>query len=153
MAATVANKLFAAAFADGDDVLALPDRDLDQTVDWDRQHFDMNEVERRSEPVPTEIMERDGVKIGCALNGGDACHERAAILVTEIHRARRELEENDNSISNWRVNESDGEKRRFSSSQHRMDYVTTSSSRSPPDVRLTYSPPPDGPGFYRPKFL
>jgi catechol 2,3-dioxygenase-like lactoylglutathione lyase family enzyme len=100
--------LFEKAFPYGDDVLALPVTDLDATARWYAQHFAMVEVERRSEPHPTVIMERDGVRIGFSVNGGDSSQEGAAILVSDIHAARAELETKGVSIGNWRIDEQDG---------------------------------------------
>ncbi len=102
--------LFEAAFAYADDVLALPVEDIDQAAKWYSSAFGLKEVERRTSPVPAVILQRDGVRIGFAVNGGDAANEGAAILVTDIHRARDELESNGIKIGNWRIDERDGEK-------------------------------------------
>ena len=103
-------KLFEAAFPYADDILALPVEDIDRASIWYRDAFGLNEVERRADPVPTVILERDGVRIGFAVNGGDPGNDGAAILVTDIHRARQELEANGTEIGNWRVDENDGQK-------------------------------------------
>ena len=84
------SRLFEAAYPFANDVLALPVTDLDETVAWYGRCFGLSEVERRDEPVPTVIMERDGVRIGFAINGGDASQDGAAIKVTDIHRAQEE---------------------------------------------------------------
>ena len=67
-------------------------------------------MERRDSPVPTVILERDGVRLGFAVNGGDAGNDGAAILVGDIQRAREELEANDVAVTNWRVDKRDGQK-------------------------------------------
>ena len=103
-------RLFEAAYPFADDVLALPVIDLDKTVAWYQRSFGLAEVERVDEPVPTVIMERDGVRIGFAINGGDAAQDGAAIKVSDIHRTREELEGNGVEITNWRVDEQDGHK-------------------------------------------
>ena len=103
-------KLFEAAFPYADDILALPVEDIDRASIWYRDAFGLNEVERRADPVPTVILERDGVRIGFAVNGGDPGNDGAAIRVTDIHRARQELEANGIEIGNWRVDENDGQK-------------------------------------------
>ncbi len=103
-------RLFEAAYPFADDVLALPVIDLDETVSWYRHSFGLSEVERIDEPVPRVIMERDGVRIGFAVTGGDASQDGAAIKVTDIHRAREELEGNGVATANWRVDERDGQK-------------------------------------------
>ena len=55
-------------------------------------------------------MERDGTRIGFAVNGGDASNDGAAIEVTDIDRAREELEANGVAPGEGRVDERDGEK-------------------------------------------
>ena len=54
-----AKAVFESAFPYGDDLMALPVADLDAAVDWYGRHFGLVEVERKSEPTPTVIMERD----------------------------------------------------------------------------------------------
>lgn len=101
---------FKAAFPYQDDVLALPVSDLDATSRWYCEHFGMLEVERFEEPVPTVILERDGVRIGFAINGGDPAQDGAAILVTNIGGLRVELEAKGAKVGNWRVDDRDGKK-------------------------------------------
>ena len=102
--------LFKAAFPYQDDVLALPVEDLDQASQWYANALGLTEVERRDDPVPTVIMQRDGVRIGFAINGGDASNDGAAILVSDIDRARRELEVNGLTPANSRIDDHDGTK-------------------------------------------
>ncbi|MDX1395578.1 MAG: VOC family protein [Gemmatimonadota bacterium] len=104
----MSDPLFEAAYPYGGDVLALPVGDLDAAVEYYSSAFGLTEVERRTSP-PTVIMERDGVRIGFAVNGGDPEQDGAAVLVTDIHRARAELEKNGVGIGNWRVDERDGQ--------------------------------------------
>lgn len=101
---------FKAAFPYQNDVLALPVKDLDQASQWYSQHFGMRELERREEPVPTVILERDGVRIGFAMNGGDPEQDGAAVLVTNIAAIKEELETKGAKVGNWRVDERDGKK-------------------------------------------
>ncbi|QQS45154.1 MAG: VOC family protein [Acidobacteriota bacterium] len=101
---------FKAAFPYQSDVLALPVTDLDVASAWYSEHFGMVEVERYNEPVPTVILERDGTRIGFSINGGDATQDGAAILVEKIGEIKEELESKGVKISNWRVDERDGEK-------------------------------------------
>ena len=102
--------LFEAAYPFADDVMSLPVEDIDRTVSWYKNAFDLTEVERRNTPVPTVILERDGVQLGFAINGGDAENDGAAILVTDIHRARDEIEGRGIETGNWRIDERDGQK-------------------------------------------
>ena len=103
----VSDKLYEAAYPFRDDVLALPVEDIDRAATWYVERFGLHEVERRDDPAPTVILERDGVRIGFAINGGDASNDGAAILVTDIQRARDELEANGVETSAWRVDERD----------------------------------------------
>jgi len=73
--------LFKAAFPYQKDVLALPVTDLDAAAQWYSKAFGLTEVERRTQPHPTVILERDGIRIGFAINGGDPFQDGAAILV------------------------------------------------------------------------
>ena len=102
--------LFERAFAFQDDVLALPVTDLDVAAQWYANAFGMTEVERRDHPHPTVILERDGIQIGFAINGGDASQDRAAILVSDIDRAKAELEANGIQPGDLRIDERDGQK-------------------------------------------
>jgi catechol 2,3-dioxygenase-like lactoylglutathione lyase family enzyme len=103
--------LFEAAFPYQDDVLALPVADLDAASRWYARAFGLREVERRDQPHPTVILERDGITIGFAVNGGDASQDGAAILVSDIDRARQEMEAAGIEIGNRRIEEHDGDKR------------------------------------------
>ena len=102
--------LFKGAFPYREDVLALPVVDLDVASQWYSKTFGLKEVERRTQPHPTVILERDGVKIGFSTNGGDASQDGAAILVSDIRRAKELIEANGISIGNLRVDERDGQK-------------------------------------------
>ena len=104
--------VFEQAFPYGNDVLALPVQDLESAARWYADHFAMVEVERKSEPNPTVIMERDGTRIGFSVNGGDSSQDGAAVRVSDIYAAREEFESRGVKTGNWRVDEKDGKKRR-----------------------------------------
>lgn len=93
-----------------DDILALPVADLDAASDWYCKHFGMTEIERRDAPHPTVVLERDNVRIGFAINGGDPSQEGAAIRVNDIHGIKNQLEANGLEVANTRVDERNGEK-------------------------------------------
>jgi catechol 2,3-dioxygenase-like lactoylglutathione lyase family enzyme len=101
---------FQAAFGYQGDPLALPVTDLDTASSWYAQHFGMREVERRREPVPTVVLERDGIRIGFAINGGDAAQDGAAILVSGARGMMDELKGRGVNVGNWRVDQRDGQK-------------------------------------------
>ena len=88
------NPLFLSAGPYQDDVLALPVDDLDKAAAFYGSGFGMTEVSRAAEPVPTVILERDGVQIGFAIIGGGASNDGAAVAVTDLARARQQLESN-----------------------------------------------------------
>lgn len=101
---------FKAAYPYQRDVLALPVTDLDAAARWYTEHFGMREVERRQEPVAAVILERDGTRIGFAINGGDPGQDGAAVLVSDILSMRDELESTGVKTGNWRIDERDGVK-------------------------------------------
>lgn len=103
--------VFEQAFPYGNDVLALPVQDLESAARWYADHFAMVEVERRSEPNPTVIMERDGTRIGFSVNGGDSSQDGAAVRVSDIHAAREEFESRGVKTGNWRIDKEDGKRR------------------------------------------
>jgi hypothetical protein len=70
----------------------------------------MVEVERLEQPVPTVVLERNGTRIGFSINGGDASQDGAAVLVSNIHALKDELERNGAKVGNWRIDERNGQK-------------------------------------------
>ena len=104
------NKLFINAFPYQKDILALPVSDLDIAAKWYGDGFGLREIERREKPVPTIILEREGTKIGFAINGGDPGQDGAAILVSDIDRAKAELVKGGVAVGDIQVDERDGEK-------------------------------------------
>lgn len=101
---------FKAAYPYQQDVLALPVADLDAAARWYSEHFGMREVERTRQPTPTVILERDGTRIGFAINGGDPSQDGAAILVSNIRAMKEELAAKGAKTGEWRVDEREGEK-------------------------------------------
>ncbi|MGB1892566.1 MAG: VOC family protein [Candidatus Latescibacterota bacterium] len=103
---------FKAAYPYQQDVLALPVSDINTASEWYSEHFDMVEVERKETPVPTVLLERDGVQVGFAVNGGDPTQEGAAILVDHIEEVKKTLEARGVQVGDWQVDERDGNKLR-----------------------------------------
>lgn len=101
---------FKAAFPYQADILALPVTDLDAASKWYSVHFGMTEIERIDDPVPSVILERDGIRLGFAVNGGDASQDGAAIRVANIQLMKDELESKGVSVGNWRIDDREGEK-------------------------------------------
>lgn len=100
---------FVAAYPFQDDVLALPVTDVDIAASWYTEHFGMTEVERTNKPVARVVLERDGTRIGFAVNGGDATQDGAAILVSNIEAIKDDIESRGVTIANWRIDERDGQ--------------------------------------------
>lgn len=103
---------FKAAYPYQQDVLALPVSDINTASEWYSEHFDMVEVERKETPVPTVLLERNGVQVGFAVNGGDPTQEGAAILVDHIEEMKKTLEARGVQVGDWQVDERDGNKLR-----------------------------------------
>lgn len=101
---------FRAAYPYQNDVLALPVADSQEAAAWYVQNFGMQEVERGTQPNSYVILERDGVKIGFAENGGDPTQDGAAVLVSGISEIRTELESRGVKLSDWRIDENDGKR-------------------------------------------
>jgi catechol 2,3-dioxygenase-like lactoylglutathione lyase family enzyme len=101
---------FEAAFPYQKDVLSLPVIDIDAAAQWYSKHFGMREVERLANPVPTVVLERDGTRIGFAVNGGDPAQDGAALMVSGIAAIRDELESAGVKTGNWRIDERDGKR-------------------------------------------
>lgn len=101
---------FEAAYPFQDDVLALPVADSNVAASWYGEKFDMREVERRKDPHPTVIMERDGTRMGFSENGGDSSNDGGAVLVDDAARMKEELDGRGVETRNWRIDERDGEK-------------------------------------------
>ena len=101
---------FKAAFPYQQDVLTLPVADLDAASQWYSIHFAMVEVERRDDPVPTVVLDRDGTRLGFSITGGDPSQDGAAILVNNILGMKNELESKGVEIANWQIDQRDGQK-------------------------------------------
>lgn len=99
---------FLAAYPYQNDVLALPVSNADEAASWYGQNFGMREIERGAQPHPFVILERDGVKIGFAENGGGPTQDGAAVLVSGIAEIRTELESREVNVSDWRIDEHEG---------------------------------------------
>jgi hypothetical protein len=99
---------FMEAFPYQSSVLALPVTDIDAAARWYSRCFGMVEVERRSAPAPTVVLERDGMRIGFSVNGGDPSQDGAAILVSGIAAIRSQLEASGVNVSEWRMDERGG---------------------------------------------
>lgn len=108
----MATELFLEAHPYQKDVLALPVADIDVAAEY-YARFGLKEVERKSDP-PTVIMERDGVRIGFQVNGGDPTQDGAAILVSDLDQVRAEFAASGVPMGEPREDEQGGERYRVS---------------------------------------
>lgn len=99
---------FQKAFPYQKDVLSLPVVDIDRAAEWYRQHFGMKEVERSTQPVANVILERDDVRLGFSVNGGDASQDGAAILVADIAGIKSEFESTGITVGDLGTDNRDG---------------------------------------------
>lgn len=77
-----------------DDPMNLPVADVDASVPFYEEMMGFRVVERLDTPHRIVIMERDGLRIGLAENGGDASQDGVAFEVDDIEAAFEELKEN-----------------------------------------------------------
>lgn len=75
-----------------EDLLALPVLDIDTASAWYCQHFGMTEVERTAAEPATVILQRDAIRLGFAVNGGDASQDGAAIVVANVAELHKEFQ-------------------------------------------------------------
>lgn len=85
----------------------MPVTDLDVASNWYCSHFGMTETKRQDKPVPCVILERDGVRLGFAITGGDPTQDGAAILVAGLAGLREELDARGVNVGNTRTDEND----------------------------------------------
>lgn len=90
------------------DVLALPVTDVDAAAAWYSRHFGMELVARSNDTPPSVILERDGVRIGFAVTGGDAEQDGAAIRVRGLDAIRAQMEASGLAVGPGRIDERDG---------------------------------------------
>lgn len=102
---------FEAAHPFQDDVLALPVADRDVAAQWYGEKFAMTEVERKDDPHPTVIMERDGIRMGFAENGGDSSNDGGAVLINDAAQMKEELDGRGVETGEWRIDEHDDGKK------------------------------------------
>ncbi|MEM9367898.1 MAG: VOC family protein [Planctomycetota bacterium] len=102
--------VFESVSAYQEDVLGLPVSNLDVASEWYCKHFGLTEVERREDPLPTVVLERDGQQIGFAINGGDPEQDGAAIRVNDLDAIKTQLESTGTEVSDVRVDERDGKR-------------------------------------------
>ena len=74
------------------DAMNLPVHNVDDAVPFYEQRLGFRVVERRATPIKAVILERDGVRIGLAENGGDPTQDGSFFEVASIDAAFEDLE-------------------------------------------------------------
>jgi catechol 2,3-dioxygenase-like lactoylglutathione lyase family enzyme len=77
-----------------DDVLNMPVNNLDDAIPYYENIMGFTVVSRSGEPCKSATLERDGVQIGLAENGGDPTQEGAFFEVDNVEAAFEEFKSN-----------------------------------------------------------
>lgn len=86
----MAAKLLSAWGYQGDN-MALPVKDVDATARYYVEHLGFAEVSREIEPHRKVVLERDGIKMGLAENGGDPEQDGCAFQTDDVASLRDEF--------------------------------------------------------------
>jgi lactoylglutathione lyase len=73
------------------DALNLPVKNVDEAVAFYEQRLGFRVVEHRTTPIKAAILERDGVRIGLAENGGDPTQDGSFFEVSSVDAAFEDL--------------------------------------------------------------
>ena len=73
------------------DALNLPVKSVDEAVPFYEQRLGFHVVEHRATPIKSAILERDGVRIGLAENGGDPTQDGSFFEVSSVDAAFEDL--------------------------------------------------------------
>jgi catechol 2,3-dioxygenase-like lactoylglutathione lyase family enzyme len=73
------------------DALNLPVKNVDEAVPFYEQRLGFRVVEHRAAPIKAAILERDGVRIGLAENGGDPSQDGSFFEVSSVDAAFEDL--------------------------------------------------------------
>ena len=74
-----------------EDELNLPVRSVDSAISFYQSVFGFRVVEKFEEPIAKAILERDGIQIGLAENGGDPTQEGCFFEVDDVDAMFDEL--------------------------------------------------------------
>ena len=89
---------------------ALPVDNLDTAALYYANAFGMREEERFQTPIPTVVLKRDGTRIGFAITGEDPSQDGAAILVSDIAAAKKQVTDHGIVVGDERIDERDGQR-------------------------------------------
>ena len=88
-----------------DDVLNLPVANVAEAVPYYEKVMGFSVVSRSDEPHVSAVLDRDGIQIGLAENGGDSTQEGAFFEVDDVEAAFAEMKANgfDKEEAGYRV--------------------------------------------------
>lgn len=89
------------------DALNLPVKSVDEAVPFYEQRLGFRVVEHRATPVKTAFLERDGVRIGLAENGGDPTQDGSFFEVSSVDAAFEDLKRRGLELSAPKVQRSE----------------------------------------------
>lgn len=73
------------------DALNLPVKNVDEAVSFYEQRLGFRVIEHRATPIKAAILERDGVRIGLAENGGDPTQDGSFFEVSSVDAVFEDL--------------------------------------------------------------
>ena len=80
----VEKSLFLAVYPYQEDALTLPVKSINEASQWYCKVFGMEEINRVDGPDAAVILERDGVRLGFEVNGGEKADELTAKEIVTI---------------------------------------------------------------------
>jgi lactoylglutathione lyase len=83
--------VFQTAAPYGEDAMNLPVKDVDTAIPYYERTFGFRVVSRQHAPQRSVILERDGIQIGLAENGGDSSQEGCFFEVDNLQAAFEEV--------------------------------------------------------------
>ncbi|MBM3213674.1 hypothetical protein FJZ36_01985 [Candidatus Poribacteria bacterium] len=86
----------------------MPVADVERAAAWYAEKMGFRAKPRRSNPVPTVVLERDGVEFTIAENGGDPEQASLYLAVSDVEAASQDLASKGLRIANRRIDEHNG---------------------------------------------
>jgi catechol 2,3-dioxygenase-like lactoylglutathione lyase family enzyme len=93
------------------DPMDMPVADVEKAIAWYESRMGFHLVSRRDGPAPSAVVERDGVQLGFAVNGGDPEQASCYLGVSDVQAAMADMEAKGVGVANHRIDEHGGEKR------------------------------------------
>ncbi len=88
----------------------MPVADVETAIAWYESKMGFRLVSHIDGPAPSAVLERDGIQLGFAVNGGDPEQASCYISVSDIKAAMEDLQSRGVRVGNHRIDEHGGEK-------------------------------------------